>query len=98
MHILGTALEELEILCREHGDWMFGQLSVTNLKNETENMHSSNEEHGRFPDTFVLYPRRYVNPTAMKRKICIGCKREGGQFDLNETRSLVVLQRIPSDP
>jgi len=51
----GTALDDFHTFSKQEDDWIFGHLGY-DLKNETENMTSSNEDHIQFPDLFFYVP------------------------------------------
>lgn len=51
----GTAFDQLEKFREKHPGWMTGFLGY-DLKNETENLTSSNADHLQFPDLYFFVP------------------------------------------
>ena len=59
----GTAFARLKEFGDAHHDWIFGHLGY-DLKNETENVRSSNSDHIKFPDLFFFVPEIVIELTA----------------------------------
>ncbi len=55
----GNAFEELEKFRKKHPDWMTGFFGY-DLKNETENLTSSNIDHLNFPDLYFFVPQYLI--------------------------------------
>ncbi len=55
----GTAFDRLEQFRKNHTGWMTGFFGY-DLKNETENLSSSNPDHLHFPDLYFFVPRYLI--------------------------------------
>jgi len=76
----GTALDEFQTFSKQENDWIFGHLGY-DLKNETENMSSSNEDHLQFPDLFFFIPEIIIQLS--DQSINIGV-RDGNALEVYE--------------
>jgi para-aminobenzoate synthetase component 1 len=76
----GKALDEFHSFSKKENDWIFGHLAY-DLKNETENMSSSHEDHIQFPDLFFYVPEIIIQLS--EQLISIGM-REGNALEVYE--------------
>jgi len=76
----GTALEKFHTFTKQENDWIFGHLGY-DLKNETENMSSSNEDHIQFPDLFFYIPEIIIQLSDQLLSIGV---REGNASEVYE--------------
>ena len=56
---IGNAFEQLKKFYQEHKNWMFGLLSYE-LKNEVENLNSTNTDELQFPDLYFFVPQYLI--------------------------------------
>jgi len=82
----GTALDEFHTFSKQENDWIFGHLGF-DLKNETENMSSANEDHIQFPDLFFYIP-----------EIIIQLSEEFISIGVREANALEVYKQIMNSP
>lgn len=56
----GQGFEKLKQFSQNSREWMFGFLSY-DLKNETENLYSANEDQLDFPDLYFFKPQHFIS-------------------------------------
>lgn len=87
----GTALKQLQQFIEEKKSWLFGHLGY-DLKNEIEQLSSSNNSNIQFPDLFFFEPEVLIQLT--EKEIYIEANNPAAIFKaLNETK---LSPKIPS--
>jgi para-aminobenzoate synthetase component 1 len=67
----GHAFDELHRIYEKHRSWMFGFLGY-DLKNQLEDLHSSNKDSLLFPDLFFFIPEYVVGVNAEGIQVLLG--------------------------
>ena len=89
----GNALQQLERFSDQHNDWLFGHFSY-DLKNEIENLQSTQPDRIQFPDLFFFVPKLILRLD--KDKLTIGGKASNADSIFEEIQSKAVSQRPDS--
>ncbi|WP_316811065.1 anthranilate synthase component I family protein [Pedobacter heparinus] len=93
---------ELKTFYEQHSNWMFGLLGY-DLKNEVEQLSSSNPDHIHFPDLFFFVPQYLVRVKAGNAEVLIGdptifdAIEQSSPFAANCEKEISIQSRLTKD-
>jgi para-aminobenzoate synthetase component 1 len=88
-------LDSLWRFCETHNDWLFGHISY-DLKNEIEELSSSNTDNIQFPDIFLFQPQTVI--VAVGSDITVSCLHDDPSFVFKTIESATTDNACQSTP